>query len=50
MNYCQTEQIINLLRTISAQIEELGKTIEKLDRSVTRLDFSVERMNKKETE
>lgn len=50
MNFCQSEQLLNLLRTISAQLQELEKTIEKLDRSVTRADYTVERTLKKEKE
>ena len=48
MNFCQSEQIVTLLRHISAQLEELDKHLDAMQRNELRLALTLERQAQKE--
>ena len=45
MNFCQGEQIINLLKQISVQLEAVQKGLDAVEGAVIRLSLSVEDQN-----
>ena len=47
MNFCQSEQIVTLLRQISAQLEELDKHLDAMQRNELRLALTLERQAQK---